>query len=385
MTTTPPSGGPTPPPLPHAEPTPAQDQDAITLTWRQPKGLVSLSFVNFFLKIITLGIYAFWARTEVRKRIWSGIRLNGEPLQYTGTGGELFKGFVIIFFVVIIPLMLVSVASAIIFGPETLGHNLVTIAMYAVIFFLFGMGIYRAWRYRLSRTRWRGIRAALVGSDTEYAGRFFGTGFLIPLTLGWIVPWRTTQLQELITNDSRFGNRPFRFTAKSGPLYGPFTVLWISAVCIITAGSFALWHFNPPSDLLRHGPQQGGMPEAAVIMWIVKFYILLGIGFLIYSVISTWYRTRQFNHFANHTLFESGRFSGSMRWLGLLWVTISNYLMVFLTLGLLTPIAQARIMRYTIEHLDFVGTAPLDAIAQSAMAEPNLGEGLAQAFDIDGF
>jgi len=367
---------------PHA---PNPNQDQIDLSWRQPKGRFSLSLVNFLLTIVPLGIYPLWARTEVRKRIWSGIRLNGQPLQYTGTGGELFKGFALIFLLVILPLLAVSVAATLYFGPDTTGQRVVTLLMYVVIFYLFGMGTYRAWRYRLSRTRWRGIRAGLVGSDTRYAGRYFWTGFLIPLTLGWVVPWRTTRLQELITDDTQFGNRPFEFTAQARVLYLPFAVLWFGGAAIIFLGYHAMWYFNPPTDLFNTDPQAGGGLDRGKIIWVIKLYVLIGLGYLLYSVLSAWYRARQFNHFANHTFFENGRLSGSMRWLGLLWITVSNYLIVFLTLGLLAPIAQARMMRYTIDHLEFVGTAPLQEIAQNAAAEPNLGEGLAQAFDIDGF
>ena len=56
--------------------------------------------VNLLLRVLTLGIYHFWAKTEVRKRIWSAIRINDEPLTYTGRGMELFLGFLIVFLVV---------------------------------------------------------------------------------------------------------------------------------------------------------------------------------------------------------------------------------------------------------------------------------------------
>lgn len=380
----------TPPPPPSAlamdtAPTEPLYQEPISLSWQQPKGLYALSFVNFFLRIITLGIYTFWARTEVRKRIWSGIRVNGQPLQYTGTGAELFKGFVIIFLAVIIPIILVSAVAVAVFGPDSPGQNTVTVLIYLVILFLVGMGIYRAWRYRLSRTKWRGIRAGLAGSDTKYAGRYFWTAFLIPLTLGWIVPWRTTRLQELITDDTRFGSRPFEFSAMARSLYPAFAVLWLGAILAFVGYFYGLLQIIGFDSFLRPGDQpQQGLPQITV-MQIVMIYVLLALAYLLYSVFSSWYHARQFNHFAIHTSFESGSFQGSMTGLGLLWIVTTNFFIVFLTLGLLTPIAQARLMRYTIDNLEFVGTAPLHAIAQGADRGPGQGEGLAQAFDIDGF
>ena len=42
-------------------------------------------------------------------------------------------------------------------------------------------------------------------------------------------PATRTFLQGLITNGMRFGNRPFKFSASSRPLYGPFVALWLSS------------------------------------------------------------------------------------------------------------------------------------------------------------
>lgn len=49
-----------------------------------PGKFVGLSFKNGLLNIVTLTLYRFWAKTEVRRRIWSGVSLNGEAFEYTG-------------------------------------------------------------------------------------------------------------------------------------------------------------------------------------------------------------------------------------------------------------------------------------------------------------
>ena len=55
--------------------------ETLAITWAgNPWDLVGLSFKNFLLTVITLGIYSFWGKTEVRKRIWSSVRIQGEPL-----------------------------------------------------------------------------------------------------------------------------------------------------------------------------------------------------------------------------------------------------------------------------------------------------------------
>ena len=72
-------------------------EETLSIEWQYPPGLIGLSFINTLFRLTTLGIYHFWAKTEVRQRIWSAIRINDEPLTYTGRGMELFVGFLIVF------------------------------------------------------------------------------------------------------------------------------------------------------------------------------------------------------------------------------------------------------------------------------------------------
>lgn len=101
-----------------ASPTPPQ-RSQLQLTWLAPFGMIGLSIANFFFRLATLGIYDFWARTEVRKKLWSAIRLNDEPLVYTGTGKELFLGFLIVFGLILLPITLITLTAFFAFGPNS--------------------------------------------------------------------------------------------------------------------------------------------------------------------------------------------------------------------------------------------------------------------------
>jgi len=350
------------------------------LSWAAPAGMVGLSFVNYLLRFVTLGVYHFWGKTEVRRRIWSAVRLNGEPLQYTGTGRELFLGFLIVFAVVILPIFLISMASALMFEQDSATPKLIQAIMYLFIFVLLGFGIYRAVRYRMSRTRWRGIRAGLDGSATTFAWTYIWTGALLPLTLFWLSPWRTTKLQGLVTNNMRFGNRPLRFDARSGPLYRAFAGLWIGGGVLYLAIFAALATLFYP--IIQEQQRTGRPPVFAPADVALAIAILLG-GLLLIAIVGAWYRARVINHFAAHTHFESASFKGTVTASGLIWLTISNFLIVLLSIGILAPIAQARSARYSVTNLSLEGQVPLAAIAQGAAQDSKFGEGIAQAFDID--
>jgi uncharacterized membrane protein YjgN (DUF898 family) len=360
--------------------------EPLALTWKQQSGLIGLSIVNFVLRILTLGIYHFWGKTEVRRRIWSAVRLNGEPLEYTGTGKELFLGFLVVLALVFLPIMLGVFAVTLAFGPNSPVTALFQILLYVALFFMVGVAIHKALRYRLSRTRWRGIRGGLEGSSWGFAWTHFWTALLVPLTLGWIMPWRATKLQRELSNDMRFGNRPFRFEARSGPLYGPFAILWIGSVFLFVAAGAIVGglQFAAFSRLQPGSLEPGTVPPPDPTLVVVIVLVTVAV-YILFGILMAWYSAAKINHFAAHTHFEGATFRGNATAGSLIWLVISNLLILMLTLGLLAPVAQARAARYMVDRLGIDGAVPLADIVQRAEDPMRRGEGLAQVFDVDAF
>ncbi|MFT7578103.1 MAG: uncharacterized membrane protein YjgN (DUF898 family) [Alphaproteobacteria bacterium] len=286
------------------------------------------------------------------------------------------------------------------------------------------MAIYRAQRYRLARTRWRGIRGSLVGDPMVYAWTFFWTAILIPFTLGWIMPWRSTKLQSIISNNTRFGDRPVKFDARSGPLYGPFAVAWVGGIATYLGffGLVAMLFMAKVQAQRNLGIPF--IPSAREVGIIFAAFLIAGV---IFALVTSWYRARTINHFAHHTHFENAKFSAGLSAVGLIWLGITNFLIMLtgaLLLGalvasmavpfvglssfaeaiqnpiarlifslvplgilfgmtLFAPIIQARSSSYLVRHLSIDGTAPIDDIVQAAGNDVQYGEGLAEAFDVD--
>ena len=57
--------------------------------------LYSIFLTNILFTILTLGIYQFWAITRYRRYFWSRTQFQGERFEYTGTGRQLFVGFLL--------------------------------------------------------------------------------------------------------------------------------------------------------------------------------------------------------------------------------------------------------------------------------------------------
>ena len=125
--------------------------ESVNIDYVPQPGLAAIALSNFFLNLITLWFYRFWAKTRVRRHIWSSVQINGEPVEYTGTGKELFLGFIVIMAIVFVPLTLIGFGLAFHYGPESPALVVFQLAIGLMLVTLYGFAIYRARRYRLSQ------------------------------------------------------------------------------------------------------------------------------------------------------------------------------------------------------------------------------------------
>ena len=117
------------------------------------------------LLLCTLGIYRFWLATDQRRFLWANTEIAGDALEYTGTARELLIGFLIAI-AVLLPIYAGFFLAAMDLG--FIGRMSGVLAF--ILLALFGhFAIYRARRYRLTRTVFRGVRLHQTGSAWLYA------------------------------------------------------------------------------------------------------------------------------------------------------------------------------------------------------------------------
>jgi len=117
------------------------------------------------LEFVTVGFYRFWLATDIRRHLWSNTLVDGDAPEYTGRGKELLIGFLVAL-AILVPIYLGYFLAGIEAEQFTAFASLPLVAF----FFLFGQfAIYRARRYRLTRTVWRGVRFWMSGSGWIYA------------------------------------------------------------------------------------------------------------------------------------------------------------------------------------------------------------------------
>ena len=246
------------------------------------------------LTIVTFGIYRFWARTRLRRYIWSSIKPGGDSFEYTGTGLEKFLGFLIALVVLAVYLGLLQVVLSFIgfslWGAITseprgpmdvvtqLGATYVTgLAVLPLIFF----AQYRARRYMLSRTRWRGLRFAMDAAAVGYAWRallYFGLSIV---TLGLLTPLATFRLEKYMTDRMWYGDAGFEQEGQWSELYPAMKHQFI-AVGVLLLGA-AIIYFGQAVAL-------GGTVIIAGGLWLISGFV--------------YYQVESFKHLTAHKVLD---------------------------------------------------------------------------------
>jgi uncharacterized membrane protein YjgN (DUF898 family) len=294
--------------------------------------LFGIYLVNILLTLITLGFYSFWGKAKVRSYILSQTELNGDRFGYHGTGKELLFGFLKAVAVFILPLVLLSIvpelAGAGVHGKMTAGFF-----FYGLIILFVPLAMVGTWRYRLSRTSWRGIRFSFRGKTGDFLKLFLTGSFLTVITLGLYYPFFATQRRGFMVSNSYFGNKKFEFDGDGRKLLKPFLLALL--LTLPTLGMY--WY---------------------------------------------WFLAKKQRFFWGHTSLGHLRFQSTVTGGRLLSFHSGNLLLLILTLGLAWPWVVVRKINFQFQYLRLKGTLELRHIKQEVQAASATGEGLSSFMDV---
>ena len=205
------------------------------------------------LELITAGLYRFWLATDIRRALWSGTSVDGDPPEYTGTAKELLIGFLFAL-AILVPIYVVYF----LIGIEAERTKAFASVPLVLFFYAFGQfAIYRARRYRATRTVWRGVRFWMSGSGWAYSWRACLWGLLTLLTLGLALPWRESALERYKMRHLHYGDLEARFEGTGWGLFKRGWWLWLLSLPIITvpltypAYRSVLWRWHRASASAR--------------------------------------------------------------------------------------------------------------------------------------
>lgn len=206
------------------------------------------------LTVLTLGIYRFWMITRLRRHYWSAIRVLGDPFEYTGTGLEKLVGFLVAVIILAVYLSLVnlSLVFAGLYSTDDvvglqIALNLSVLVSLPLIYF----ATYRAVRYMMARTRWRGIRFGMEQAAWGYAGRAVLLSLLTAVTLGALYPLQHFRLTKFMTERTWFGDLKFEQGGRWTGLIGYWA--WVYLSILVMAGALAAILMFPEDPVVAGG------------------------------------------------------------------------------------------------------------------------------------
>jgi uncharacterized membrane protein YjgN (DUF898 family) len=183
-----------------------------------------------FLELVTVGFYRFWLATDIRRHLWLHTSIDADAFEYTGRARELLIGFLFAL-AILVPVYL----AYFLVGLEAERLKAFAGIPLFLFFYLFGQfASFRARRYRLTRTVWRGVRFWMTGSGWAYAARAALWGLLMPLTLGLILPWREAALERYKMRHCHYGDLQGSFAGTGWEFFKRGWFPWLLAMLSFT-------------------------------------------------------------------------------------------------------------------------------------------------------
>jgi uncharacterized membrane protein YjgN (DUF898 family) len=324
--------------------------------------------VNLLLSIVTLGIYSAWAKVRRLKFFYRHTELAGSSFDYHGSAVRILIG------------RLVALGMLIVYNVAVRLHSPLTVLVLLAIAILMPWLLRNSLRFRLYNTSWRGTRFHFRGTAGSAYRVFLLNGFLTVITLYLLAPFMHQRLKAWQHDNSFFGRTQASFHARTGQFYAVYALVLAALVLVgIVVGASGIIEVIVAAGR-AHRSHAHVDPRAAfralAVLYAGLILIGLSIGPAFHALIT--------NLVWNHTRIGEHRIECHISPWRLIWISISNLLLVALSLGLLGPWARVRVARYQIECIQLLPASDLQDIVA---AEPEdlgaAGEEAASVFDFD--
>jgi uncharacterized membrane protein YjgN (DUF898 family) len=350
-----------------------RDDRAIGFTgsWRE---YLPIAATNVALIIVTLGIYRFWATARQRRYLWSRTHIVDDCLEWTGTGKEMFLGFLmVVAFLLPFFLFIQFLFPALIARGKEAAAGGVMFLFYIGFFYLAGVARFRALRYRLSRTWWHGIRGGSDNPGWNYGGEYLGRHALSATTMFILFPWAATRLWNSRWKAMSFGPLQFRADLDARGLKARWALLYLAPLGMLGVGIFAgVMAITGAAG--NSGPPPVGL-GAILVGLFALFYLAIPLATLHWF--AKFYRSA-----AAHTKLgeiEMGFDASTWDWLKLF---LGNVALAIGTLGFGLAFWGYRNWAFMIRHMQLYGVVDVSKLTRSTVAAPREAEGWADAFDV---
>jgi len=315
--------------------------------------------VNVILTIITLGIYGGWAKVRRITYFHNKTQIGGHTLSYHATGWQITIGRAIALGVII------ALNLPWFFGANLgIPSSIIEILYWGVFLLATPLAINAALKFRARMTSYRNIRFDWHGSYKETMYKMVLGPIIGVATLGILFPWMMKRYYTYFANSHSYGTT--RFNANPSLLRFNLTFFMIAVPVFffmtLTLALLSAVIFSEDSG-------------------IVVFLLSLA---LVFVMVRSFYSTICRNLLLRSTrLGEVIEFGSKANPLMVVWIWISNIIVVIFTLGLKFPWAQVRMYQYLANTTKFAIKGDIgNFVDQEQTKQSALGEEFAGIADI---
>jgi uncharacterized membrane protein YjgN (DUF898 family) len=208
------------------------------------------------------------------------------------------------------------------------------IAVFGLFAILWPVARVGAYRYRMNRMSWRGIRFSFRGKTLAYLGQNVLGYLLATVTLGLYMPFMQVRLRKMLYSQTYFGNGAFQFSGRGRDL-------------------LPVWIFALPFTICTFG-----------LAW-------------------AWWSALRQRYFWANTTFNGVHFRCTATAGDLLGLWTVNFMLTVFTVGLGASWVMVRTLQFWSEHIQAVNAPPIESIYQDAQMATATGESFADFLGFD--
>lgn len=369
--------------------------------------------VNVLLSIVTLGFYTPFARRRTAQYFFSHTDVAGSPLEFTAQQRKMVIGF----------LVLVGLYIAFRVASDT-GQDL-TVSIFMLAAAVLAPYFWAsAMRFRLSATRWRGLRLQFAPSWREvykaswpvfviallWMGVSFAAGVLIgPMVesagkrprfpdvpgVFWLLVLGAVagsilciirlefNYKSLLVLRARIGGESGRWK----PVYGDFVRIWFATLGVLFGSMLAIAAVFVALTYFAGGRFSGKPSGFDVVVLIIVGFVAFLVGLLVLLAPVRAYReARMFQLVWNNVgVSQIARFRCNLSAWRYVLLRIRNVLLTLVTLGFWRPFARVSEHRMKTESVTLHVKGGLDQLMGrlSRQQDGGVGDALADAVGLD--
>jgi len=350
--------------------------------------------VNLLLTLVTLSLYYPWAKVRRLRYFHANSLVGGQPLGFHANPWKILRGYLLVGLM----LVLYSVAGRL--SPVAgFVSFLILVALWPAL-------LKSAMQFRLANTSWRGLRfrftgtlggayrallpwfapgLAMIGAllavpDRQHPPAWYGLLVgAVGIGMALLVPLLWWNLRRYQHDNFAWGSLQTRLKTGPGSFYAVFLKTFGVALLVLAA-IVAIGAAAGAAGVLGGARRQG--IGAAIMVAVIGFFVGL---VAVQIVLGPYFKSRMQNLVWSRTGNRSMHFNSDLRFLPLLGLTLKNWLLVVLTLGLYWPFAAIATARLKLEAMSVTTRVDPQTIADAGRAATSdaAGDAAGDLFGLD--